>query len=194
MKSTTYLQFSISLILLFFGLDASAQKKNYKKINLPKSGAEITILDSAINLYRAGDFYVSGQPDREVFKNLKDKGLDLVINIRTPEEMEALEKEKGFDEASFLDSLGIPYVMASIGGKTGYTVEAIEKINEAILGHNGNIMIHCRSAGRATNAWVAWLINYYKMPVDDAISLGKKMQLHFYIEDLLGYELSFGKK
>jgi protein tyrosine phosphatase (PTP) superfamily phosphohydrolase (DUF442 family) len=107
--------------------------------------------------------------------------------------MKALEKE-GFDQASFLDSLEVPYVLAPIGGNAGYTVESIEKINEAILGHKGNIMIHCRSAGRATNAWVAWLINYYKMPVNDAITLGKQMQLRFYIEDLLGYELSFGKK
>jgi protein tyrosine phosphatase (PTP) superfamily phosphohydrolase (DUF442 family) len=188
-----YLTSTILLLLLFFNLNASAQKKNYKTINVPEKGSDITILDSAINLYHAGDFYISGQPDREIFKGLKEKGLDLVINIRTPEEMKALEKE-GFDQASFLDSLEVPYVLAPIGGNAGYTVESIEKINEAILGHKGNIMIHCRSAGRATNAWVAWLINYYKMPVNDAITLGKQMQLRFYIEDLLGYELSFGKK
>ena len=55
-------------------------------------------------------------------------------------------------------------------------------------------MIHCRGAGRATNALVAWLINYQHMPVNDAFTLGKKMQMRFYIEDLLGYELTFDKE
>jgi hypothetical protein len=41
---------------------------------------------------------------------------------------------------------------------------------------------------------VAWLINYQHVPVDEAIALGKKMELRFYLEDLLGYELSFDKK
>jgi hypothetical protein len=32
------------------------------------------------------------------------------------------------------------------------------------------------------------------MPVDDAISLGKKMRLRFTVEDLLGYELYYDKR
>ena len=55
-------------------------------------------------------------------------------------------------------------------------------------------MIHCRTAGRATNAWMAWLINYYDVPVDDAIDLGKQMRFKLYLEDLLGYELSYREK
>ena len=68
------------------------------------------------------------------------------------------------------------------------------EINDAIILHEGTVLIHCRGAGRATNAWMAWLINYYDVPIDDAISLGKQMQFRFYFEDLLGYELSFSKE
>jgi protein tyrosine phosphatase (PTP) superfamily phosphohydrolase (DUF442 family) len=128
-----------------------------------------------------------------MFLALKEKGLNLVINVRTPEEMAALKKE-GFNEEALLDSLRIPYKNIPIGGSSGFTKEAIDNIDSAIKENSGNIMIHCRSAGRATNAWVAWLINYNHIPVDQAVTLGKHMQMRFYLEDLLGYELSFGKK
>ena len=153
----------------------------------------IMLMDSTINLYLVGDFYISGQPNDSMFIALKAQGLDLVINVRTPEEMETLYKE-GFDEKAFLDSLGIAYLNVPIGGKYGYSKDVIESINSALELSDGSAMIHCRSAGRATNAWVAWLINYRHLPVNDAILLGKQMQLRFYIEDLLGYELHYNKK
>jgi hypothetical protein len=62
--------------------------------------SHIVLLDSSISLYHTGDFYISGQPDDSAFLKLKGKGLDLVINVRTPEEMEQLKRE-GFDEKWF---------------------------------------------------------------------------------------------
>jgi protein tyrosine phosphatase (PTP) superfamily phosphohydrolase (DUF442 family) len=155
--------------------------------------SHIVLLDSSISLYHTGDFYISGQPDDSAFLKLKGKGLDLVINVRTPEEMEQLKRE-GFDEKWFLDSLGIPYVQVPIGGAAGFSPDAIKNINSAIENYPGEVMIHCRGAGRATNVLVAWLINYQNMPMNDAFTLGKQMEMRFYIEDLLGYELSFDKK
>ena len=90
--------------------------------------------------------------------------------------------------------ISLPYVNIPIGGDAGFTKEAIKNINDAIQLHDGNVMIHCRTAGRATNAWMAWLINYYDVPVNDAINLGKQMRFKLYLEDLLGYELSYSKK
>lgn len=163
-----------------------------RKFDIPSSAHEIIFLDSTINLYQAGDFYISGQPTESVITGLNRK-LGLIINIRTPEEMETV-KENGFDEEAFSSSLNIPYVNVPIGGSYGYTKESITKINNAIQRHDGPVLIHCRSAGRATNAWMAWLINFYNIPINDATSLGKQMQFRFYFEDLLGYELSFRKK
>ena len=155
--------------------------------------SDIVLLDSSTYLYQVDDFYISGQPSDSIFIELKEKGLGLVINIRTPEEMEELKKN-GFDEPAFLDSLGIKYVNIPMGGAAGYAPEMIKQIDEAINEKQGAAMIHCRSAGRATYAFVAWLINYQNMPVDDAITFGKKMRLRFTVEDLLGYELYYGKR
>ncbi len=179
----------IPLILIAFVAFGQKQKI---KLKVPKKPKQISTIDSKINLYQAGDFYISGQPSDSMFLALKEEGLDMVINVRTPEEMEELKKG-GFDEEVFLDSIGIVYVNLPIGGKAGYSSEVINNINSALASSKGSAMIHCRSAGRATNAWVAWLINYDDIPVNSAISLGKQMQLKFNLEDLLGYELYYDK-
>jgi len=80
----------------------------------------------------------------------------LIINLRTQEEIEII-KEEGFDEVTFLDSLNIPYYNISMNAESGYDKETIQKINDIILLHKDDIMIHCRTAGRATYVWMAWL-------------------------------------
>ncbi len=192
----TMIAFKKNLILIFLvaiSIDEFSQGGQVGKREIPKSPEEILLMDSTINLYKAGDFFISGQPNDSILIALQKQNLQLIINIRTAEEIEVI-KEKGFDEVAFSDSLNIAYVNIPIGGKAGFTEKAIQDINDAIQRHDGNIMIHCRSAGRASNAWMAWLINYYDLPVDDAIILGKQMQFRLYLEDLLGYELSYSKK
>lgn len=190
---------TLYITLILFGFLVSSiitygqENRPNRKLHIPTSKEEILLLDSTINLYKAGDFYISGQPNDSIIIALKNQNLGLVINVRTPEEMKII-KEKGFDEEAFSDSLHIPYVNIPIGGNYGFTQSSIKAINDAIISHDGAVLIHCRSAGRATNAWMALLINYYDIPIDDAISLGKQMQFRLYLEDLLGYELSFSLK
>jgi len=180
---------SLSICISAYG----QENRPDRKLHIPKSKDEIHLLDSTINLYKAGDFYISGQPNDSIIATLKDQDIGLIINVRTPEEMEII-KESGFDEEAFSDSLNISYVNIPIGGSYGFNQTSIKAINDAIISHDGAVLIHCRSAGRATNAWMAWLINYYDVPINDAISLGRHMQLRLYLEDLLGYELSFSKE
>ena len=184
---------SFVLLLLNSGIHAFGQNGNSDKVRIPEKESEIVLIDTVINQYQAGDFLISGQPNDSVYMALKKSGLGLVINVRTPQEMEALKKE-GFDEHAFLDLLGISYINTPIGGEAGFTTEAIDKINEALHGQSGRVMIHCRTSNRATMAWVAWLINYRHMSVNDAFALGRKMQLNLEMEDLLGYELTYEKK
>lgn len=181
--------FSLSICISGYG----QENRPERKLHIPKSKDEIHLLYSTINLYKAGDFYISGQPNDSIIATLKDQNIGLIINVRTPEEMNDI-KENGFDEEAVADSLHIPYVNIPIGGNYGFTQSSIKEINDAIILHEGTVLIHCRGAGRATNAWMAWLINYYDIPIDDAISLGKQMQFRLYLENLLGYELSFGEK
>ena len=129
-------------LILNTSVGAYCQDNNSKrKLDIPTSGVEIALLDSTINLYKAGDFYISGQPTDSILTTLKNQGLRLIINVRTPEEM-AIIKENGFDEEAFSDSLNIPYINIPIGGDAGFTKKAINDINDAIQLHDGNVLIH----------------------------------------------------
>ena len=184
----------ILVFLLIISINAYSQDdKSIRKFEIPKSPKEIILLDSATYLYKVGDFFISGQPNDSIYIALQNRDLNLIINLRTQEEIEII-KEEGFDEIAFLDSLNIPYYNIPMSAESGYDKETIQKINDIILLHKGNIMIHCRTAGRATYVWMAWLINYQELSVNKAITLGKQMRFRFYFEDLLGYELSLEKK
>jgi len=187
--------FTLTIVVLCFISILSCQQENQNNSISEKSGVteNIVLLDSATYLYQAGDFYIAGQPTDSSLKALKMEGLGLIINLRTEKEMESI-KENGFDEEALADSLGIPYIKIPMGSGSGYTPETIKAIDDAIKQYPGKPMIHCRSAGRATYAWMAWLINFKDVPVDEAITLGKQIRFHLSLEDLLGYELSFDKK
>ncbi len=190
---TCYISITIVFIVINSLPGNSQDTGSNRKLSIPSSPEDIVLVDPSTNLFQAGEFYISGQPTDSLFNLLKEKDLGLVINVRTPEEMEGV-KEDGFDEEKYLDKLGIAYVNIPMGGDYGFSKQSISDIQKAIQQHEGTVMIHCRGAGRATNAWMAWLINYYNHPVNETIELGRHMQFSLYLEDLLGYELSFQKK
>jgi protein tyrosine phosphatase (PTP) superfamily phosphohydrolase (DUF442 family) len=84
-------------------------------------------------------------------------------------------------------------VNVPIGVPAGFTPEAVAAINDAITKTRGRVLIHCRTAGRATLAWMAWLIRFDGYTIDQAVDLGKKAQFSFPLEDLLGYNITMEK-
>jgi protein tyrosine phosphatase (PTP) superfamily phosphohydrolase (DUF442 family) len=81
-----------------------------------------------------------------------------------------------------------------MGGDNGYKADAIDKMGEMINETDGKILIHCRSAGRATYAWMAWLIRYQDYSIDEAVQLGSKARFSVPFFDLLGYPITIQKK
>jgi protein tyrosine phosphatase (PTP) superfamily phosphohydrolase (DUF442 family) len=170
----------------------SVENINAQTVNSLKD-LEIMLIDSATSLYKAGDFYIGGQPNDSTLKELKEDQVKLIVNIRTPKEVDDV-KDKGFDEAAFANALGIAYFNIPVGGDAGYHPEAVQKMDEAFKEVPGKKFIHCRGAGRATLIWMAWLVNYGGTSVADAISYGKQIRFQMPLEDFLGYELSYEKK
>ena len=150
------------------------------------------LIDKTEFLYAAGDFFLAGQPEKETFDSLYSAGLKMVINIRTVEEMET-HTVQAYDESEYVKAIGLDYVHVPVGGSAGFTPEAVAAINDAIKKARGKVLIHCRSAGRATLAWMAWLIRYDGYTIDQAVELGKKAQFSFPLEDLLGYGVTMKK-
>jgi len=144
------------------------------------------LIDSAAYLYKAGNIYLAGQPSKALFIDLKNQGLSMVINLRTDEEMKE-HTAKDYNEEEFLRNELIGYAHLSVG--TRYDPALVDRIAEIISGTRGKVMIHCRSAARATNVWMGWLIRYKGYSLDEAVKLGKMARYSFPLEEILDREI-----
>jgi uncharacterized protein (TIGR01244 family) len=140
------------------------------------------------DFFAAGVFYFAGQPDEDTFKWLASEGVSVVINLRTDEEMEKLKET--LDEPALLKKLGMNYVHIPLGGKAKYYPEATDKLAQTLANHKGKALIHCRSAGRVSHLWIAYLVKYRDYTLDDAAAVGKKIKFSLPLEGLLGTPIS----
>jgi protein tyrosine phosphatase (PTP) superfamily phosphohydrolase (DUF442 family) len=162
----------------------------YSPVLAGKQGIpEPVLTDSSYNLYKSGNFYLSGQPTEENLKALVNDGVKLIINIRTAPEMEEFGKTH-YNEEELVKSLKADYLNIGVGGSDGFKPEVIKKISDKITATNGKVLIHCAAAGRATMVWMAWLVQKKFCTIDEAIRLGKKAKFTFPFGDLLGYPLT----
>ncbi len=181
---------SVSLIVLLFVFYPVMGKK---LVDDPKLLIEVPVLiDPSVFLYQAGDIFLGGQPTEKTLDTLFGIGVTLIINIRTNQEVMTHNIE-GYHEEDYAKEIGLDYIQIPIGGDAGFTPEAIARIDQAIQKASGKVLIHCRSAGRATLAWMAWLVRYRDYTIDEAVELGKKGQFSFPLEDLLGYPITIKK-
>lgn len=180
MAAKTFTFFSLILIL---SLTAKSQER---KLSI----SDPVLIDESYNLYSAEDVFLAGQPTQTNLDSLIDAGVTLVVNLRTDDEMDHLN----FDEAKYLKSKKIKYLHIAMGGDAGYQAEAIDKMGKSINKTDGKVLIHCRSAGRATYAWMAWLIRYQDYSIDEAVRMGSKARFSVPFFSLLGYPVTIQKK
>jgi uncharacterized protein (TIGR01244 family) len=142
------------------------------------------------------DLYISGQPTADALRQLRDRGVTTVVNLRTPEEMASI----GFDEAAEVAKLGMKYVHLPVRGTPDmpYSPATVEQFSRALAGATGGVLLHCTVAWRASHLWSAYLIHDRGMPVDSALAQGRAINLmddhHMTtgrqpVEDFLGRDL-----
>jgi uncharacterized protein (TIGR01244 family) len=143
------------------------------------------------------DLYISGQPTAEGLRQLHDKGVTTVVNLRTPEEMAHI----GFDEAAEVARLGMKYVYLPVRGSADmpYSPATVDGFSRALKEANGGVLLHCTVAWRASHLWSAYLIRERGMSVDSALNQGRAINLmddhHMSdgrqpVEDFLGRDLA----
>lgn len=143
------------------------------------------------------DLYISGQPTADALRQLHDKGVMTVVNLRTPEEMSHI----GFDEAAEVAKLGMKYVYLPVRGSTDmpYSPATVDGFSRALKEANGGVLLHCTVAWRGSHLWSAYLIRERGMSVDSALSQGRAINLmddhHMSegrqpVEDFLGRDLA----
>jgi uncharacterized protein (TIGR01244 family) len=141
-------------------------------------------------LVKVDNLYISGQPDEESFRKLKSEGLTTVINLRTEKEMNNRELVP-FDEESVMDSLKLEYIRIPLGGADSpYNNEALIKFADALENADGDVLLHCASARRASYLWAAYLIQFKDFSPDKAIEYAKAINFEESpLEGLLGKKM-----
>jgi len=129
------------------------------------------------DIYLDGRVYISGQPSEEAIEELGRRGVTVVVNTRTPAEVEDREKVP-FDEEKIVRDLGMSYVSIPLGGEDyPYNPEAVQQLAEALSTEKGRVLIHCLYGGRAAYLWVAYLIQNEGLSLEEAMARGEAMVL-----------------
>jgi protein tyrosine phosphatase (PTP) superfamily phosphohydrolase (DUF442 family) len=137
-------------------------------------------------LYRFGNFYVGGQPPLEELQWLKERGVTTIVNLRTEEELRGYAEE-AYDEKAVAEKLGFIYRALPVNGIQGYTPENLQKFI-GLIDPSAQTLIQCRTAYRATDFFVAYLIRTGDYSVKEALDIGQKMKMVLPLAKLLGQD------
>lgn len=131
-------------------------------------------------IFTAGTVMIAGQPTEEALERMKKEGVTLVVNIRTPEEMDD-RKRVPFDEVEVVKKLNLEYVFIPLGGQNNafaYTPDAVDKFAAALARHNdGKVLLHCQVGWRASHLWAAYLVRCRGFTPEEAMRHGGAMLL-----------------
>ena len=143
------------------------------------------------NLFRDGRVYIGGQPSQAALAALRGLGVTVVVNLRTPAEMEDRQRVP-YDEAAAVAELGMEYVSIPLGGdQHPYTPAAVDRFAKALADHPGPVLLHCTVGWRASYLWVAYLIREQGFTLHDALARGEAIAISpDPLEGLLARQLS----
>jgi protein tyrosine phosphatase (PTP) superfamily phosphohydrolase (DUF442 family) len=162
-------------------LDINAQDNN-------GNTEKVEVIKDFKVLFRYQNFYVSGQPTLEALQWLKSQGVIKIINLRSEKENSEYS-EYAFDEKAFAQKSGFQYYSIPVDGSKDYSPEKLEAFL-SLLNNDEKILIHCLSAVRATNFFMAYLIKNKEYTINEAVEIGRSMSFVFPLEKLLGTAVS----
>ncbi len=139
----------------------------------------------------APNVFVAGQPTAEALKRMQERGVVRVINLRTTFEMDN-RNVVPYDEKAEVEALGMEYVHIPLGGPdTPYSPDGLDAFRTALEEADGNVLLHCTVAWRASHMWAAYLVKHHNVPVGDAVEIGKQMNMGGYpFAEFLGKDVS----
>jgi protein tyrosine phosphatase (PTP) superfamily phosphohydrolase (DUF442 family) len=160
----------------------------------PGSGPDdkVVKIDSFPYLHKYQNLYIGGQPSLEELRWLKSQEVNKIINLRT--DIENIEySEYAYNEQYIVQELGFAYYSITVNGIQDYTPEKLEAIS-AQMNDNEKILLHCRTAGRATQFFMAYLIKLKGYSIREAVEIGKKINFSIPLEQILDIEIIMERK
>jgi protein tyrosine phosphatase (PTP) superfamily phosphohydrolase (DUF442 family) len=148
----------------------------------------VEVINDFKYLYRYQNFYLSGQPTLEALQWLKSQGVNKIINLRS--ENENIEySEYAYNEKINAQRLGFKYYSIPVDGNKDYTPENLD-VFISLINKNEIILIHCLTAGRATNFFMAYLIKNKGYTINEAVEIGRNLRFSLPLEMLLDTKVS----
>lgn len=112
--------------------------------------------------------WFAGQPDAAALAAAREAGVEIVVNLRPPDEFD-------WDERAAAEELGLGYYNVPIPREGPFPPEAIEKLDALVAEHHGaEMLLHCSSGNRAAGWFATHLVRTHGMPLDDALAVGRK--------------------
>jgi uncharacterized protein (TIGR01244 family) len=128
-------------------------------------------------LFLDGRVYIGGQPSEKSLARLAELGVKTVINARTPREM-ADKAQVPFEEAGEAARLGMEYVTIPMGGSEfPYGPQDVEQLAQVLERRQGPVLLHCRTGGRVSYLWTAYLVRHGGLSLDAALARGKAIAI-----------------
>lgn len=123
--------------------------------DLPSAGAESG---------RTGKLYFAGQPDEADLQSYKQSGVDRVINLRAPAELD-------WDEAAAASKAGLGYHQVPVSREgVAFDMQSMEQISALVRRYpDDDIVVHCGTGQRASAWYATYLVQYLGMDVDVAL-------------------------
>jgi protein tyrosine phosphatase (PTP) superfamily phosphohydrolase (DUF442 family) len=154
----------------------------------PGSRDTVETIQGFRSLYRYQNFYIGGQPTYEVLQWLKNKDVNTIINLRTVKENQDFAAASFTEEAVALQ-MGFIYHSLPVDGLKDHTPAKLDEMAGFLAGDKP-VYIHCASAGRATQFFMAFLVKYRNYEIDKAIEVGKQLTFSFPLENLLDTKIT----
>jgi protein tyrosine phosphatase (PTP) superfamily phosphohydrolase (DUF442 family) len=119
------------------------------------------------NVTHLGKLWFAGQPDRAGLEAARAAGVEVVINLRAPSELD-------WDEKSAVEELGMSYHNVPVTGPR-FDPVAFARIDELVEEHTGReILFHCSSSNRAGGWLATHLVKKSGMSVNEALAVGRR--------------------
>ena len=169
------------LVLIIASLNLGAQVSPAKKDT-------VEVISEFKNLYHYQNYYISGQPVYETLQWLHSRGVHVIINLRSDKE-NADFTAGAFNEVNVSKDMGFKYYSIPVDGTKDYTPAKLDTLS-ILLDKNDQIFLHCTSAGRATDFFMAYLVKSKGYSVDEAAEIGRKLRFSLPLEKLLDTKIT----
>ncbi len=169
------------LALIIASLNLGAQVSPAKKDT-------VEVISEFKNLYHYQNYYISAQPAYETLQWLHSRGVHVIINLRS--EKENTDFTSGaFNEANICRDMGFEYYSIPVDGLKDNTPAKLDTLS-VLLNRNDQVFLHCASAGRATDFFMAYLVKSKGYSVDEAAEIGRKLRFSLPLEKLLDTKIT----